>query len=392
VEEYRVQLDAYSGPLDLMLFLIRREEIDIYDIPIARLTQQYLAYVQLLERLDPDFAADFLVMAATLMEIKSRALLPRPPAAEEDEEDWADPRMELVRQLLAYKSFRDAARELELAAQIQALKHPRQPATPDTEPEAIELEDVQIWDLLEAFQKLLDETGQGEPFHEVQVDDTPISLYADDILDSLQRAGGVQLFAEVFAGRDRAEMIGLFLALLELVRERRIRVSQDEPLGGIVLHLLDATPIYGASLYSYEHPPASDGHSAPHGERDEWGKGIPDTLFEPDVQPGDAIRAAPAMRRAADEGEESGDASADVAKTGSDDGPGILRAADRDARVVETPEAGVREVEPGEVGATRGGIGAARVEAPSLHAPLGAGDPGDSDISRETDDAAKSEN
>ncbi|MHC4610564.1 MAG: segregation and condensation protein A, partial [Planctomycetota bacterium] len=93
---FRVDLEAYNGPLDLLLFLIRREEVDVYDIPIARITEQYVLYVKLLEALDPNLAGDFLVMAATLMEIKSRTLLPTPPA-EEEEEEFIDPRMELVR-------------------------------------------------------------------------------------------------------------------------------------------------------------------------------------------------------------------------------------------------------------------------------------------------------
>ena len=98
-EDYKVQLDSYNGPLDLLLFLIRREEVDIYDIPIARITEQYLAYVDLLKQLDPNYIGEFLVMAATLMEMKSRTLVPTPPP-EEDDEEIVDPRLELVHQLL----------------------------------------------------------------------------------------------------------------------------------------------------------------------------------------------------------------------------------------------------------------------------------------------------
>ncbi|MCC7293002.1 MAG: segregation/condensation protein A [Phycisphaerales bacterium] len=276
VDDYRVQLDVYSGPMDLLLYLIRREEIDIYDIPIARLTQQYLGYVNLLQRIDPEAVGEFLVLAATLMEIKSRALLPRPPVEEEGAEDWVDPRMELVRQLLQYKTYKDAARALEWSARIQSLKHPRQPITPETPESEIDLEDVEVWRLLEAFQRLLDETGQGEAFHQVAVDDTPIALYAEDILDSLERAGGVQAFSDIFAGRVRAEMIGLFLALLELIRERRVQAKQDAPLACILLYLLDATPIYGA-MEAHAHGDASDEASVAVIRPAEWGKGIPDS-------------------------------------------------------------------------------------------------------------------
>ena len=237
--DYRVELEVYNGPLDLLLFLIRREEIDIYDIPIARVTAQYLQYVDLLRELDPEAVSEFLVLAATLTEIKSRTLLPRAPA-EEGEEEIVDPRLELVRQLLQYKAFKDAARSLEGAAAEQGLKHPRSPASPVTSPDEIELDNLEIWDLFDAFSGLLEQIGRARPYHEIAIDDTPLALHAEDIVDSLERAGGSQGFERIFLGRSRAEMIGLFLALLELMRQRRVRVSQDEPFGPIVVYLLDA--------------------------------------------------------------------------------------------------------------------------------------------------------
>ncbi|UCE60924.1 MAG: segregation/condensation protein A [Phycisphaerales bacterium] len=242
MSEYRVALDVYNGPLDLLLFLIRRDEIDIYDIPIARITEQYLQYVDVLQQLDPEIVSEFLVLAATLMEIKSRVLLPRPPAEEEDEE-IVDPRLELVRQLLEYKKYKDAAYSLDDSARRHARQFPRFPVLPPEPEDETELEDLEIWDLFDAFNKLLEETGQRETPHTVGVDDTPIALHAEDILDSLERAGGKQNFEEIFAGRAKAEMIGLFLALLELIRQKRIRVWQDRAFGSIVIHLLDRTPL-----------------------------------------------------------------------------------------------------------------------------------------------------
>jgi len=240
--EYKVALDVYNGPLDLLLFLIRREEVDIYDIPIARITEQYVQYVELLQQLDPDGVSEFLVLAATLMEIKSRTLLPRPPAEEVDEE-MVDPRLELVRQLLEYKKFKDAARYLDDAASERAKKHGRSPVTVPLPPDEIEIENIDIWDLCDAFNRILEQTGQREAVHLVGVDDTPIALHAEDILDAIQRAGGAQSFTDIFVGRSKPEMIGLFLALLELIRQRRVRASQDRPFGTIWLHLLDATPL-----------------------------------------------------------------------------------------------------------------------------------------------------
>lgn len=247
MNEYRVALDIYSGPLDLLLYLIRREEIDIYDIPIARVTEQYLQYVELLRQLDPEVVSEFLVLASTLMEIKSRTLLPTPPA-EESDEPIVDPRLELVRQLLEYKKFKDAARRLEDAADEQAMRFARSPVLPPRAPEEIELETIDVWDLFDAFKQILEQTGQREAVHHVGVDDTPIALHAEDILDSIERAGGTQKFDEIFAGRTRPEMIGLFLALLELIRQNRVRASQDRPFGTILLHLLDRTPVNSADV------------------------------------------------------------------------------------------------------------------------------------------------
>ena len=242
MSEYRVALDVYDGPLDLLLYLIRREEVDIHDIPIARITEQYVAYVELLEEIDPERVGEFLVLAASLMETKSRMLLPSPPPEEADD-DMTDPRVELVRQLLEYKKFKDAAFKLDQAAAVQSMKYPRAPVLPPSDEDEMDLSDIDLWDLFHAFNRLLEQTGQGKAVHRVGIDDTPISLHAADIADSLERAGGSQVFEDIFQGRSRPEMIGLFLAILELMRQRRIRITQDESLGTIWIHLLDTTPL-----------------------------------------------------------------------------------------------------------------------------------------------------
>ena len=240
--DYRVSLDAYSGPLDLMLFLIRRDEIDIYDIPIARITKQFVDYLDVLTVIDPDSIGEFLVMAASLMEIKSRLLLPKPPP-EEVETEFVDPRRELVQQLLEYKKFKDAARSLEDAAQVRSEKHAREPAITPQDPTELELENLDIWNLFEAFNKVLKQIGKAGTTYKIDVDDTPIALHAEDVLDSLERAGGTQRFEEVFLGRSRGEMIGLFLALLELIRQRRVRATQERPFSPILLEMLDRRPL-----------------------------------------------------------------------------------------------------------------------------------------------------
>ncbi|MEM9419593.1 MAG: segregation/condensation protein A [Planctomycetota bacterium] len=259
--DYRVQLDAYAGPLDLLLYLVKRHEIDLQDIPIAQLTEQYLEHLRVIQAvpgaMDVDRAGEFLVMAATLVEIKSALLMPQVQAEEEDGEDPTeeanvDPRFELVQQLLAYKRYKDASmaldqRRSEWDVRFPAVaKTPKPPAaSPEDEaedsakPVDLDLEDVNVMDLCAAFGRMLDAIGfTGD--HEVTYDDTPISLHADDIADRLERDGGADgmTLREIFVGRkSRSEMIGLFLATLELVRQRRVQVLQPELGGDIKLQL-----------------------------------------------------------------------------------------------------------------------------------------------------------
>ncbi len=237
--EYRINLDIYHGPLDLLLYLIRREEVDIYDIPLAKITEQYIQYVEMLKQLDPNMAGEFLVMAATLMEIKTRMLLPAAPVEEGEEEGIRiDPRAELVRQLLEYKAFKDAAVDLSQAAKLRAMKFSRTAAPPQASEEPqLDLEDIQVWDLLDALDSLMAAIGQADRLQEVIHDDTPIELHAADIVDRLQRESTLT-FEQVFAGRtNRDEIVGLFLALLELVRRRLVLAGQDVNFARIYIRL-----------------------------------------------------------------------------------------------------------------------------------------------------------
>jgi len=242
MSEYRVNLDIYNGPLDLLLYLIRRDEVDIYDIPIAGITAQYVEYVELLKSLDPNLAGDFLVMAATLMEIKTRMLLPTAAPTEADEEGVEiDPRAALVRQLLEYKAFKDAAGDLRAAHAEQSLKFPRGRPGDLAAAGEMEIEDVQVWDLLDAFSGLMAAIGADQQ-HEVIYDDTPVELHATDILDRLQNEGPMT-FARIFEGRTaRSELVGLFLALLELIRRKRVLARQDRNFAEIHVHLNPAPP------------------------------------------------------------------------------------------------------------------------------------------------------
>jgi segregation and condensation protein A len=244
--DYRVELDVFNGPLDLLLYLIKRDELDIYDIPIARITESYMAYFHRLRELrdegglDINVAGDFLVMAATLMEIKSAMLLPKPPPQPGQESgaaaELADPRYELVQQLLEYKRFKDNAMMLERRQRDHESRYPRFPAKAEgeDEPPPLDLDEVQVWDLLDAFSRLMKEVGTRKPrYHEVTYDDTPIDLHAADIEDRLKREGKLTLRALIEGRKSRSEMIGVFLALLELIREKKILVTQAEALGDV---------------------------------------------------------------------------------------------------------------------------------------------------------------
>jgi segregation and condensation protein A len=262
--EYRVELDVYNGPLDLLLYLIKRDELDIYDIPIAKILDTYMEYMEMLrtvereQGLDINVAGDFLVMAATLMEIKSAMLLPTPPPLAGGESsasaELTDPRQELVRQLLEYKRLKDSAALLQKRQQTQEQRFARSPAPLEghaDEPPPLDLEEVQIWDLLTAFSRLMREVTVRTPRqHEVIYDDTPIDLHADDIMDRLSREGRLTLRILIVGRQSRSEMIGVFLALLELIRQKKILVSQSadlaemdiEPAPLVQIELRDPTP------------------------------------------------------------------------------------------------------------------------------------------------------
>ena len=245
MSEYKVQLDSFAGPLDLLLYLVRKEEVDIYDIPVSRVTQQYIQYIEMLKMLDIDLAGEFLVMAATLMEIKSVMLLPKPELDEAGEGDIQDPRAELVRQLLEYKKFKDAANLLQDAAEERKLRFTRsdtilEKIKPMQEPE-LDLDQVSIWTLLEAFDSILQATGQYDSYDHI-TDDTPIDLYQIELLHRLQTEGPMSL-QKAFEGRDnRLAMIGLFLAMLELMRNHLVWVEQPDATGPIYLKPLTSEP------------------------------------------------------------------------------------------------------------------------------------------------------
>src|SRR6516225_2486915 len=218
--DYKVRLEVFEGPLDLLLYLIKREEVDVYDISIERITKQYLEYLDTFRMLDLELAGEFVVMAATLIYIKSRSLLPvhqQPPEEEADEED---PRWDLIRQLVEYKKFKDAATYLHQRELLQEGIISRVPDKPDFGDLAALLKtEVGIFDLINAFQKVLRRiASQRENLREIFEENFTVSEKIEHILTVLRRISRVA-FSELFAqAASRTEVVVTFLALLELIR------------------------------------------------------------------------------------------------------------------------------------------------------------------------------
>jgi len=229
-----VFLDTFEGPLDLLLYLIRKANIDILDIPMARLTQQYLEYVELMRRRNLELAAEYLLMAALLMEIKSRMLLPRPRALREDEED---PRAELVRRLMEYESIKLAAHKLDALPVLG-----RDFLTVEVWVEQVagqRLPDVRTQDLIAAWQSLLMRARMTQ-HHKVTREELSVREFMSSILRRLH-GGQFTDFTSLFEiGKGVAVVVVSFLALLELVRESLIEVTQSEPYAPIYVKLAHA--------------------------------------------------------------------------------------------------------------------------------------------------------
>jgi segregation and condensation protein A len=232
--DYRVDLSMYNGPLDLLLYLIREREMDVHDIPIAEITEQFLAHLEVVKRIDIDRAGDFLLMAATLMLIKSRLLLPRADEEDDLDEDL-DPRTDLVRQLLEYKQFKDVSRALSDSQETRLLRYESglRPPAPEAPDAGKLLEDLGVDDLLMAFERMMRET-LAEVDHQVFGEALPMREVEAGVRRTLALEGGRMRFRDLFhARRDRFYIVSVFLALLEMLRRRVI----DVEAGGDVVDL-----------------------------------------------------------------------------------------------------------------------------------------------------------
>lgn len=237
--EYKVDLEIFEGPLDLLLYLIKKDEIDIYDIPIEKITKQYLDYLALMQMLDLNIAGEFFVMAATLMYIKSRMLLPPEERPQEEEVD-EDPRMDLVRQLLEYKKFKDAAEYLHDREILQEKVFVRN--APVDMPEAADnyMMDVNIFDLISAFSQALQKVEKPDDIKEIAAEEYTVAEKVATLKDRLQqesRFSLTQLFGNM---KSHLEIVVTFLALLELIRLKGVKVYQPELFAEIVVEGVNA--------------------------------------------------------------------------------------------------------------------------------------------------------
>jgi len=232
VTSFRVDLDTYRGPLDLLLYLVRKHEVDTADIRISAIIDQYLEYLNVLEKLDVNEVGDFLDMASTLIEIKSRMVLPR---VDDDEEAIEDPRQELVEKLLDYKKYKDAASILEERSRQHQQCYPRLAddlPSRQVEPADQPLHEVELWDLVSAMGRVLRQNSIPRE-STIRYDETPIHVYMADIHQRVADQGRMA-FSEAFQpGMHKSSLIGIFLAILELVRHHSVEAEQDDGSGEI---------------------------------------------------------------------------------------------------------------------------------------------------------------
>ncbi len=229
-DELKVRIGDFAGPLDLLLFLIRQEQANIFEIPIARITEKYLEYIRLMKRLDISVAADFLVMAATLIEVKSKMLLPRDPTVNDDEE-FEDPRQELVDRLLEYEKFKSAAGMLYERSTIEQAIFTRGPIESDDNNAEI---DASVFDILTVFQKIV-----ARHVDEIKMEIHREEISLADMLKALRKrifeTGELSLLALFEEMHTRRELVTAFIAVLEIVRTEGVKLVQSKTFGDIVL-------------------------------------------------------------------------------------------------------------------------------------------------------------
>lgn len=225
--EYKIKIDSFEGPLDLLLHLINQLEIDIYDIPAAEITNQYLLYVNTMQKLELDVASEYLVMAATLIAMKSRSLLPEPESDAEDFYEEEDPREELTRRLIEYKKFKEAAGKLQVLEEERAQLFSRPPSDQLFSSTAEGPLNVSLYDMLGAFQKMTRRKKLAvPPKATVRREEISVETKMNVLREKLRVAKKPMLFDDLFDPHERNQLVVSFLAVLELMKQNEIIVSQ----------------------------------------------------------------------------------------------------------------------------------------------------------------------
>lgn len=232
---YKVKLESFEGPLDLLLFLIKKNEVDIYDIPISEITRQYLDYIEIIKLLDIEAASDFILMAATLMRIKAQMLLPKPIV--EDMEEIEDPRQELVYRLLEYKRFKDVASDLAEKEKEARNSFPRGSYKFERngyDQEILKTSDVSLFDLVAAFKKIV-ETRTQVTIHRVQDINVSLEERIQLVLQKVNDAAEIEFTSLFDRQDDKIVLIVTFIAILELIKQKQIKAIQNETFGTIMV-------------------------------------------------------------------------------------------------------------------------------------------------------------
>jgi len=229
-DELSIKMGDFAGPLDLLLYLIKQEQANIFDIPIARITEKYLEYIRLMKKLDIAVAADFLVMAATLIEIKSKMLLPRDPTIT-DEEEFEDPRQELVDRLLEYEKYKTAAGMLHERSTIEQAIYTRGRTETDDDQGEI---DATVFDLLSIFQKIA-ERHKDEVKMEIERDEISLADMIKDLKRRIFEHGELSLLKVFEEMSNKRELVTAFIAILEIVRTESVKLLQQGTFGDIIL-------------------------------------------------------------------------------------------------------------------------------------------------------------
>lgn len=231
---HKIQLENFYGPLDLLLYLVKESELDIYNIPIASIADQYISYIRTMQKLDINLAGEFLVVASKLMLIKSRSLVP--PSEQKEEEEEEDPSIELIRKLIEYKKFKDKAKEMEKLYIERAKRFARPKIKIEEDGKEVELRNLDLWNLVLLYSRLAKQISLDTKIS-ILYSDIPIEIFIKNIMDELAKKRSSRFTELIENKKDKGKVIGTFLAILELTKEQKIRTSQADDKSDINIEL-----------------------------------------------------------------------------------------------------------------------------------------------------------